>query len=67
MRGMMNRRVRVSTALEHEEPDRLRIDLGGTVDTTINVAKYCPSPSLVDRETSEIYSADSRPAHRPLA
>ena len=36
----MNHRARVLTALGHEEPDRLPIDFGGTVDTSISVAAY---------------------------
>ncbi len=31
----MNHRQRVLTALRHQEPDRVPIDLGGTVDSTI--------------------------------
>ncbi len=31
----MNHRQRVLTALCHQEPDRVPIDLGGTVDSTI--------------------------------
>ncbi len=36
----MNHRERVLTALEHKEPDRVPIDFGGTVDSTINVVPY---------------------------
>ena len=31
----MNHRQRVLTALRHQEPDRVPIDLGGTVDSTM--------------------------------
>ena len=36
----MNHRERVLTALRHEEPDRVPIDLGGTVDSTISALNY---------------------------
>jgi uroporphyrinogen decarboxylase len=36
----MNHRERVLTALRHEEPDRVPIDLGGTVDSTIVAVAY---------------------------
>jgi len=36
----MNSRERVVTALNHEEPDRLPIDLGGTVVTSIAISTY---------------------------
>jgi uroporphyrinogen decarboxylase len=36
----MNSRERVLTALNHEEPDRLPIDLGGTVVTSIAIPTY---------------------------
>lgn len=36
----MNHRERVLTSLRHEEPDRVPIDLGGTVDSTIAAAAY---------------------------
>ncbi|MGD9002431.1 MAG: uroporphyrinogen decarboxylase family protein [Anaerolineae bacterium] len=36
----MNRRERVLTSLRHEEPDRVPIDLGGTVDSTIAAVAY---------------------------
>ena len=36
----MNSRERVVTALNHEEPDRLPIDLGGTVVTSIAKSTY---------------------------
>ena len=36
----MNHRERVLTALRHEEPDRLPIDLGGTIDSTITAVAY---------------------------
>jgi len=35
----MNHRERVLTALTHQEPDRVPIDFGGTVDTSINVTE----------------------------
>jgi uroporphyrinogen decarboxylase len=37
---MMNHRDRVLAALRHEEPDRVPIDFGGTVDTTISALGY---------------------------
>jgi uroporphyrinogen decarboxylase len=36
----MNHRERVLTALRHEEPDRVPIDLGATVDSTIMAVGY---------------------------
>jgi hypothetical protein len=36
----MNSRERVVTALNYEEPDRLPIDLGGTVVTSITKSTY---------------------------
>jgi uroporphyrinogen decarboxylase len=36
----MNHRDRVLAALHHQEPDRVPIDLGGTVDSTIVAAGY---------------------------
>lgn len=36
----MNHRERVLTALGHREPDRVPIDFGGTVDSTIHVSAY---------------------------
>jgi len=36
----MNHRQRVLTALRHEEPDRVPIDLGGTMDSTIMAVPY---------------------------
>lgn len=36
----MNHRDRVLTALQHEEPDRVPIDFGGTVDSTISALNY---------------------------
>ena len=52
----MNHRERVLTALGHKEPDRVPIDLGGTVDSTILAITYqdlrkelglAPSPTRV--------------------
>lgn len=36
----MNHRERVLTALNHEEPDRVPLDLGGTIDSTIMAVAY---------------------------
>lgn len=36
----MNHRERVLTALRHQEPDRVPIDLGGTVDSTMTAVAY---------------------------
>ena len=36
----MNRRERVLTALRHKEPDRVPIDFGGTIDTSVIVPAY---------------------------
>ncbi len=36
----MNSRQRVLTALDHQEPDRVPIDLGGTVVTSIAISTY---------------------------
>ena len=36
----MNSRERVQTALAHQEPDRVPIDLGGTVVTSISKVTY---------------------------
>jgi uroporphyrinogen decarboxylase len=36
----MNHRERVLTSLQHQEPDRVPIDLGGTVDSTIVAVAY---------------------------
>jgi uroporphyrinogen decarboxylase len=38
----MNHRDRVLAALRHEEPDRIPIDFGGTVDSTISALSYQP-------------------------
>lgn len=38
--GLMTHRERVLTALHHKEPDRVPIDFGGTVDSTILAAPY---------------------------
>jgi uroporphyrinogen decarboxylase len=38
----MTPRERVSAALDHREPDRLPIDLGGTLATSITTAAYTP-------------------------
>ncbi|MGO8747092.1 MAG: uroporphyrinogen decarboxylase family protein [Thermoguttaceae bacterium] len=37
---MMNSRQRVLTALDHQEPDRVPIDLGGTVVSSIAISTY---------------------------
>jgi uroporphyrinogen decarboxylase len=39
---MMTPRERVSAALAHREPDRIPIDLGGTLATSITAAAYVP-------------------------
>jgi uroporphyrinogen decarboxylase len=36
----MNHRERVLTALRHQEPDRVPVDFGGTVDSTISAFTY---------------------------
>jgi uroporphyrinogen decarboxylase len=36
----MNHRERVLTALDHQEPDRIPIDFGGTADSTISALTY---------------------------
>ena len=36
----MNHRERVLTSLQHQEPDRVPLDLGGTVDSTIMAVAY---------------------------
>ena len=36
----MNHRQRILAALNHEEPDRVPIDLGGTLATSINIGAY---------------------------
>ena len=36
----MNHRERVLAALDHREPDRVPIDFGGTVDSTISALSY---------------------------
>ena len=36
----MTSRERVLCALSHEEPDRVPIDFGGTLSSTINIAAY---------------------------
>lgn len=36
----MNHRQRVLTALRHQEPDRIPLDLGGTVDSTVTAVAY---------------------------
>jgi len=36
----MNARQRVNMALNHQEPDRIPFDLGGTVLTSIHVNAY---------------------------
>jgi uroporphyrinogen decarboxylase len=38
----MNNRDRVLSALRHQEPDRIPIDFGGTVDSTISALSYQP-------------------------
>jgi uroporphyrinogen decarboxylase len=38
----MNHRDRALTALRHQEPDRIPIDLGGTVDSTRAALGYQP-------------------------
>ncbi len=38
----MTHRERVLTALRHREPDRVPIDLGGTVDSTVSAMAYQP-------------------------
>ena len=38
----MNSRERVLAALRHQEPDRIPIDFGGTVDSTISALSYQP-------------------------
>jgi hypothetical protein len=36
----MNHRQRVLTALQHQEPDRVPLDLGGTADSTVVAVAY---------------------------
>jgi len=36
----MNHRERILAALNHEEPDRIPVDLGGTLATSINIQAY---------------------------
>ena len=36
----MNHRQRVLAALRHQEPDRVPLDLGGTVDSTVMAVAY---------------------------
>jgi len=37
---MLTHRERVRSAFNHQEPDRVPIDLGGTLSTTINLGAY---------------------------
>lgn len=43
----MNSRERVRRALNFQEPDRLPIDIGGSVETTITVDAYCELASYL--------------------
>jgi uroporphyrinogen decarboxylase len=40
MKGKMSHRDRVMTALSHQEPDRIPIDLGGTYASSISIKAY---------------------------
>ena len=56
----MNHRERVLSALNHEEPDRIPIDLGGTLATSINIGAYEKLKSYLKLDTpSEILSLRS--------
>ena len=56
----MTHRDRVLAALNHEEPDRVPIDLGGTLATSINIGAYEKLKAFLDLDTpSEILSLRS--------
>ncbi len=54
----MNHRQRVLTALRHEEPDRVPIDLGGTMDSTIMAVAYKELREHLSLETGSTRVAD---------
>lgn len=54
----MNHRQRVLTALRHEEPDRVPIDLGGTVDSTIVAVAYGRLREALDLAPGTVRVAD---------
>lgn len=54
----MNHRERVVAALDHREPDRVPIDFGGTVDSSIHVATYRLLREYLGLEVGTIRVAD---------
>lgn len=48
----MNHRQRALAALRHQEPDRVPIDFGGTVDSTISALAYQPLRRALDLSDS---------------
>ncbi|MFC2029704.1 uroporphyrinogen decarboxylase family protein [Chloroflexota bacterium] len=54
----MNSRDRILTALEHREPDRIPLDLGGTTDSTISALGYQALRSRLGLEPSATRVAD---------
>jgi len=54
----MNHRQRVLTALRHQEPDRVPIDLGGTLDSTIMATTYTRLRNALGLDPGRIRVAD---------
>ena len=56
----MNHRERVLAVLNHEQPDRVPVDLGGTLGTSINIGAYEKLKTFLNLQTpSEILSLRS--------
>lgn len=57
----MNSRDRVLKTIGHEEPDRVPLDLGGTVDTGIHLTAYRNLIEFLDKEG--IFDEDGKPEY----
>jgi len=54
----MNARERVMSALSHREPDRIPIDLGGTICSSIHRSAYISLKEYLGMEVEEIRMVD---------
>ena len=55
----MNPRQRVQTALNHQEPDRIPIDLGGTIVSSITKTAYLDLKRYLGMPLEEITLLDN--------
>ncbi len=60
----MKPRERVILALDHKEPDRIPIDLGGSICSSIHKNAYAELKEYLGMELEELKMAESRPLFR---